>query len=258
MRGAGGTDAAVPGRLDVRDLTVSYAGITALRAVTFSCGPGEVVGVIGPNGAGQSTLLKAVLGLVDAEAGRVRVGGRPVDAVRREVAYLPQRSAIDWDYPARVDEVVAMGRYPHAGPLGRLRAADRRIAAESLERVAMTAFARSQIGELSGGQQQRVLLARALAQRADLLLLDEPFTGVDALTEQLLYERIRELGDAGATVVVVNHDLSSVADGYDRLLVLAGRVVAFGPPERVFTGELLARAYGGVPTAAGALVGDRR
>ena len=248
-----GPSASLRGRLEVHDLTVSYDGVAAVSRVEFACGPGEVVGIVGPNGAGKSTLLKAIVGLVPVDSGEVLADGRPVREVRRHVAYLPQRSEVDWDYPAVVEEVVAMGRYPHAGLVRRLRAGDRARVAETLERVGMTALARRPIGLLSGGQQQRMLLGRALAQEARILLLDEPFAGVDALTEQILWARIRELRTQGATVVVVNHDLGLVGVSYDSLLVLAREMVAFGPVDEVFTPRVIAEAYG----SAGVLKGVR-
>jgi ABC-type Mn2+/Zn2+ transport system ATPase subunit len=195
-------------------------------------------------------LLKAMLGLVPVDSGTVAVTGRPIGEVRRRVAYLPQRSAIDWDFPALVGEVAVMGRYAAVGGLRRVHAVDRRIAAAALERVGMQALAKRQIGELSGGQQQRVLFARALAQDAEVVLLDEPFTGVDALTQQVLTEQVTALAAAGRTVVLVDHDLSAVGRNVDRLLLLAGRVIAMGTPTEVFTGSLLAEAYGGVPPIA--------
>jgi ABC-type Mn2+/Zn2+ transport system ATPase subunit len=235
--------------IDVADLTVSYDAEPVLRGVTFTAAAGEVLGVVGPNGAGKSTLLKAMLGLVPVDSGTVAVTGRPIGEVRRRVAYLPQRSAIDWDFPALVGEVAVMGRYAAVGGLRRVYVVDRRIAAAALERVGMQALAKRQIGELSGGQQQRVLFARALAQDAEVVLLDEPFTGVDALTQQVLTEQVTALA-AGRTVVLVDHDLSAVGRNVDRLLLLAGRVIAMGTPTEVFTGSLLAEAYGGVPPIA--------
>jgi ABC-type Mn2+/Zn2+ transport system ATPase subunit len=191
-----------------------------------------------------------MLGLVPADSGTVAVAGRPIGEVRRRVAYLPQRSAIDWDFPALVGEVAVMGRYAAVGGFRRVRAADRRVADAALERVGMGTLAKRQIGELSGGQQQRVLFARALAQDAEVILLDEPFTGVDALTQQVLTEQVTALAAAGRTVVLVDHDLSAVGRNVDRLLLLAGRVIALGTPTEVFTGSLLAEAYGGVPPIA--------
>ncbi|MDQ3537486.1 MAG: metal ABC transporter ATP-binding protein [Actinomycetota bacterium] len=236
--------------IDVAGLTVSYDAEPVLRGVSFTASAGQVLGVVGPNGAGKSTLLKAMLGLVPADSGTVAVAGRPIGEVRRRVAYLPQRSAIDWDFPALVGEVAVMGRYAAVGGFRRVRAADRRIGAAALERVGMQGLAKRQIGELSGGQQQRVLFARALAQDAEVILLDEPFTGVDALTQQVLTEQIAALATAGRTVVLVDHDLSAVGRNVDRLLLLAGRVIAVGSPAEVFTGTLLTEAYGGVPPIA--------
>ncbi|MDQ3709086.1 MAG: ABC transporter ATP-binding protein [Actinomycetota bacterium] len=235
------------GDLAVRGLTVTYRRRPALRAVTFHAPAGSVTGVIGPNGAGKSTLLKAVLGLVRPDTGVVTVGGRPAAAARRRTAYVPQRSMIDWDYPAVVHEVVAMGRYPHLGLLRPRSGEDRRKIDEALDRVGLTEYASRQIGELSGGQQQRVFLARALAQEASLLLLDEPFAGVDALTIALLGTLLRDLAADGACVVVVNHDLSTIDTLCDRLLLLAQRVVAAGPAAAVLTPAALGAAYGAVP-----------
>ncbi|MBA2529651.1 MAG: metal ABC transporter ATP-binding protein [Euzebyales bacterium] len=233
--------------LAVRGLTVTYRRRPALRGVTFDAPAGSVTGVIGPNGAGKSTLLKAVLGLVRPDTGVVTVGGAPVASSRRRISYLPQRSTIDWDYPAQVREVVAMGRYPHLRLLQRRGDADHRKVEEALERVGLTDYGRRQIGELSGGQQQRVFLARALAQEASLLLLDEPFVGVDALTISLLGDVLRGLATDGACVVVVNHDLSTIGTLCDRLLLLNQRVVAAGAAAQVLTPEALSAAYGAVP-----------
>ncbi len=240
--------AAAPGaRLEVRDVTVSYGDTVALRRVSFACGPGELLGVVGPNGAGKSTLIKAVLGLVTLDHGTVRIDGRDVDTARRDVAYLPQRSEIDWDYPAVVREVVAMGRYVQRGMWGRLRADDHRRVDAALARMGMTELAGRQVGELSGGQQQRMFVARALAQDARLLLLDEPFAAIDAVTEQLLHREFRALADEGRTLVVIAHDLVDAERAFDRVLLLDRRVVAHGPPATVLRGEHLRRAYGALP-----------
>lgn len=234
-------------KLEVRDLSVSYDGVPVLRSASFACGPGEIVGVIGPNGAGKSTLVKAIIGLIRRDTGEVRVDGEPIDRVRRKIAYLPQRSEIDWDYPALVHEVVTMGRYPHLGWLRRPKASDRALAIAAIERVGLSQLADRQIGELSGGQQQRVFLARALVQEARLLLLDEPFAGVDALTEQLLWREMKILGAGGATLIVINHDLASVSGAYDKLAIISRRLVAFGPTAEVLTADNVAAAYGAVP-----------
>jgi len=236
--------------LAVRGLTVTYRQRAALRGVAFDAADGQVTGVVGPNGAGKSTLLKAVVGLVAPDAGTVTVGGKPIGRMRRQVAYLPQRSVIDWDYPAQVGEVVAMGRYPHLGPLRRRHAHDRQQVANALERVRLAELATRQIGELSGGQQQRVFLARALAQEASLYLLDEPFAGVDAPTVTLLSTLLRELAAAGSAVVLVNHDLAAVETLCDRLLLLNQVVIAEGASAEVLLPEVLSAAYGAVPAQA--------
>ncbi len=240
-----------PGQgLVVRGLTVRYRAAPVLRDVALDAPLGRVTGIVGPNGAGKSTLLKTVVGLVRPDAGTVTVLGGPVDRVRRRLAYLPQRSAVDWDYPAEVGEVVAMGRYPHLGLLQRRRPRDRERVAAALERAGLTALARRQIGELSGGQQQRVFLARALAQEAELLLLDEPFAAVDAVTVDLLTPLLRELAAEGRGVVVVNHDLSTIDRLCDGLVLLNQRVVAAGPTAAVLAPAALAEAYGIAPVVA--------
>ena len=206
--------------------------------------------IVGPNGAGKSTLLRAALGLVPAEAGEVRIGGRPARAALPEVAYVPQREAVDWDFPITVREVVEMGRYRATGWLRRVRGADRGLAADALERVGMTAYAGEQVGRLSGGQRQRVFLARALAQRAPLLVMDEPLAGVDARTEAVLLDLLRELRDErGVAAVVVHHDLATVRAAFDFALVLNVRPVASGPPTEALEPEVLRRAYGVVGEA---------
>ncbi len=229
----------------VQNLTVSYRGKPAVRNVTVAVERGLRVGLIGPNGAGKSTLLRALVGLLVPDAGRVELFGEPPEAVRRRVAYVPQRSEVDWDYPVVVEEVVLMGRFPHVGWVRRPRPEDRGVARECLQRVGMEAYAQRQIGQLSGGQQQRVFLARALAQEADLLLLDEPFVGVDAATEETIYRMLEDFRQEGRTVVVATHDLSRAQTAFDRLLLLNQRVVAYGPPQEVFQPRLLQRTYGG-------------
>lgn len=238
------SDPAAPLDLRVRGLTVRYRHDPVLVDADLDAEPGSVTGVVGPNGGGKSTLLKAVMGLVAPDRGQVAVGGGPLDAVRRRVAYLPQRSAVDWDYPAQVREVVAMGRYPHLRLLRRATRRDHALVDAALERTGLVDLAGEQVGELSGGQQQRVFVARALAQEASLLLLDEPFAAVDGPTVRLLHRVLRELAAAGATVVVVDHDLSSVDVLCDRAVLVSGRVVAAGPPRAALTAAALAEAYG--------------
>jgi len=231
--------------LEVHDLSVSYHLRPVLWNVDFTVPTGQLVGIVGPNGAGKSTLIKAVMGLLPATSGHVRLFDQPLDEVRQRVAYVPQRTSVDWDFPTTVREVVLMGRYGRLGLFRRPRRADREIAEESLRTVGMAEFADRQISQLSGGQQQRVFLARALAQGADLLLMDEPFAGVDAATESAIIELLRTMRREGRTVIVVHHDLSTVPDYFDMVLLLNMRLVAFGAVEEVFTNALLQRTYGG-------------
>ncbi len=231
--------------MEWHNVSVSYHDRPVLRGVTLAIAAGRVTGVIGPNGAGKSTLLKAALGLVPLDSGRVRLFGRPALTQRRRVAYVPQRGAVDWDYPVSVADVVLMGRYPHLGLARRPGPADLARVRRALEETGLDDLANRQIGQLSGGQQQRVFLARALAQEADLLLLDEPFVGVDAATEEAIIGLIRRLKDQGRTVLLVNHDLTVVREYYDDLVMLNQRVVAVGPAGQVFTEDTLRRTFGG-------------
>ncbi len=230
--------------LEIQNVTVSYALKPAVRNVSLRIEPRQIVGIIGPNGAGKSTLLKAVMGLLPMDTGVVMVLGRPLAEARRLIAYVPQKESVDWDFPVAVRDVVLMGRFGQLGLFQRPTAADRRIAMEALEQVGMSALADRHIRDLSGGQQQRVFLARALTQRAEVLLLDEPFVGVDAATERVVFDLLAELKSAGKTLLVVNHDLSAV-DEYDSLVMLNQRVVAFGPTKEVFVPEKLRETYGG-------------
>jgi len=236
-------DADVP--LDVHDLTVAYHRKPVIWDVGFRTPPGALVGVVGPNGAGKSTLLKAVMDLVPRASGRVRVFGKPYRRQRRRVGYVPQRESVDWDFPVDALDVVAMGLY---GDIGWMRPVRRRhlaLAQEALDRVGIGELARRQISQLSGGQQQRTFLARALVQDADLYLMDEPFAAVDAATERAIVELLHEMRANGKTALVVHHDLQTVADYFDYVLLLNMRVVAFGPTAEVFTSENLHRTYGG-------------
>jgi ABC-type Mn2+/Zn2+ transport system ATPase subunit len=231
--------------LAVAHLSVAYDDRVVLADATMECRAGEIVGLLGPNGSGKSTLLKAVLGLVPRVRGEVTLDGEPLDrAARRRVAYTPQRSEVDWAFPITVEEVVLLGRQGRLGLFGRPGRHDRGVARAALERLGMAEHRRAQIGELSGGQQQRVFLARALAQEGDVLLLDEPLTGVDANTQLVLIELLHELRRDGQSIVVATHDLPEAAALCDRLCMLNGRVVAFGPPEAVLTQSTLAETYG--------------
>lgn len=231
--------------LNIRGLTVSYGQKPAVFSVDMTVEPGKMTAIIGPNGAGKSTLLKAALGIVKPLSGNVQVFGRTLDRERARIAYVPQRASVDWDFPTRVIDVVMMGLYRELGLLGRVRSRHRTQALNCLGRVGMQDFADRQIGQLSGGQQQRVFLARALAQDADLYLLDEPFAGVDAATEKAIIAVLKQLKDEGKTVVVVHHDLSTVKDYFDNVFLINTRKIAEGPVGDAFTAENLQATYGG-------------
>ncbi|MDW4498398.1 metal ABC transporter ATP-binding protein [Sulfitobacter sp. D35] len=231
--------------LAVRGMTVSYGQKPAIFSVDMTVSAGAMTAIVGPNGAGKSTLLKAALGILKPLAGQALVFGQPVDKARDRIAYVPQRASVDWDFPTRVIDVVLMGLYRKLGLLGRVRPAHRATAMDCLRRVGMEDFATRQIGQLSGGQQQRVFLARALAQGADLYLLDEPFAGVDAATEKAIISVLKELRDAGRTVVAVHHDLSTVPEYFDDVFLINTRRIAEGPVAEIFTPENLQATYSG-------------
>jgi manganese/zinc/iron transport system ATP- binding protein len=231
--------------LEVHDLTVSYHRKPVLWNIDLAVPEGKLVGIIGPNGAGKSTLIKAVMGLLPLSSGWVQVYGRPVEEMRGRIAYVPQRESVDWTFPVTAIDVVLMGRYGKLKWWQRVGKRDRDRARECLEHVGMQAYADRQISNLSGGQQQRVFLARALAQDAQIYLMDEPFTGVDAATESAIVKILQELREAGKTVLVVNHDLQTAREYFDMLILINMRLVAFGPTEEVYTTELLQKTYGG-------------
>ncbi|MGF1577319.1 MAG: metal ABC transporter ATP-binding protein [Cyanophyceae cyanobacterium] len=230
--------------IQIRDLTVGYRSVLALTDINLSFGSGSLHGILGPNGAGKSTLIKAMLGLISAQSGSVLYRDRPLWQQRHRVAYVPQRSQIDWTYPATAWDVVTMGRVQQTGWFRRLSSTSHQIAQQSLARVGMQDFAQRGIGELSGGQQQRVFLARSLAQEADLYFFDEPFVGVDQPTEQVLFEVFRELAAAGKTVLVIHHDLGESLENFDQLLLLNKRVIAQGSPQQVIRPQFLQETYG--------------
>lgn len=231
--------------LAIRGLTVSYGEKPAVFSVDMTVEPAKMTAIIGPNGAGKSTLLKAALGIVPALSGMVKVYGAPLASQRGRIAYVPQRASVDWDFPTRVIDVVMMGFYHELGLLGRIRG-DHKVRAKScLERVGMVDFSYRQIGQLSGGQQQRVFLARALAQDADLYLLDEPFAGVDAATEKAIISVLKSLRAEGKTVLVVHHDLATVDEYFDNVFLINTRKIAEGSVIDAFTPETLQTTYGG-------------
>jgi manganese/iron transport system ATP-binding protein len=230
--------------IEVRNLDVAYDRRLVVEDVNFSLPRGAMVGIVGPNGGGKSTLLKAVLGLVPKLRGTVEILGRSVNRkARRLVGYVPQREDVDWNFPVSAFDVVMMGRVPSVKLFWQPTARDKELVWEALRTVGMEKFADTRIGEFSGGQQQRIFLARALAQEAEVLLLDEPISGVDAPSQHEIFDLLRSLEGAGKTVIVTTHDLSCVAERFDLALLLNKRVVAFGRPEEVFTTELLNETY---------------
>ncbi|CAN5910723.1 manganese ABC transporter ATP-binding protein MntB [soil metagenome] len=233
-----------PAAIEISGLDVAYDRNQVLEDVTLSVPRGAMVGIVGPNGGGKSTLLKAILGLAPVVGGSVGILDRtPGRDARRQVGYMPQREDVDWTFPVSARDVVMMGRLPSMGLLKRPSARDREVVSEALRTVGMDTEAEVRIGELSGGQQQRVFLARALAQGTEILMLDEPVSGVDAPSQHEIFDLLRKLQASGKTVVVTTHDLSCVAERFDLALLLNKRVVAFGPPEEVFTPELLNETY---------------
>ena len=230
-------------------VSVTYRnGHTALWDASFGIPRGTITALVGVNGAGKSTLFKAIMGFVPTASGTITVLGRPVaDALRANlVAYVPQAEEVDWSFPVLVEDVVMMGRYGHMGFLRRAKDADRRAVTAALERVGMADLRRRQIGELSGGQRKRVFLARALAQDGQVILLDEPFTGVDVRTEEQITNLLRELRAEGRVMLVSTHNLGSVPEFCDRTILVKGTVLASGPTETTFTRDNLRRAFGGV------------
>src|SRR5437899_25281 len=230
-------------QLEVSDLTVSYQRIPALHHISLQVTCGNCVALLGPNGAGKTTLLKALAGLLPVETGSIRFHGRDVRETATEFAYLPQRESIDWDFPITVRGVVEMGRYLRVGWHRRFSKQDADVAQTALESMHLDAFADRQISALSGGQQQRVFLARSLAQEAHVLLLDEPFTGLDKPTQENLGRIIRRLADEGRLIVASHHDIKSVPDLFDHAIFLNGELIANGPTADIFTPENIARTF---------------
>ncbi len=231
--------------VSIHDMTVAYHRRPVLWDVDYAAHEGRLIGIVGPNGAGKSTLIKACLGLVPCASGSVRYYGRSYRSQRKLVGYVPQRESVDWDFPASALDVVTMGRYgriPWCVPPSRRHKA---VAMHCLEQVGMAEYARRQISKLSGGQQQRVFLARALAQDAGVYFMDEPFSGVDAATETAIVRLLHGLKDRGKTVLLVHHDLQTVTEYFDEIILLNMRIVASGPTKAVFTTENLQKTYGG-------------
>ena len=231
--------------LSIHDMTVAYHRKPVLWGVDYNAPPGKLIAIVGPNGAGKSTLIKAVLNLVPKISGEATFFGEPYRRQRGRVGYVPQRSSVDWDFPVNALDVVTMGLYRKIGWFRPVTKKWRQRAMKALVRVGMQDFARRQISQLSGGQQQRVFLARALAQDADFYLMDEPFAGVDAATERAIVDVLRDLRSSGRTAMVVHHDLQTVPEYFDEVLLLNLRLIASGPVSEVFTPENLRATYGG-------------
>lgn len=231
--------------LSIHDMTVAYHHKPVLWDIDFDAPQGKLIGIVGPNGAGKSTLIKACLNLIPMASGRVSIYGKPYRKQRQIVGYVPQRESVDWDFPVSALDVVAMGRYGQIGWCLPVAKAHREFARECLDRVGLVDYAERQISQLSGGQQQRVFLARALAQEARLYFMDEPFAAVDAATEKAIVRILHDLKDAGHTVLVVHHDLQTVKEYFDWVMLLNMRIVAAGSTAEVFHEENLRKTYGG-------------
>ncbi len=229
----------------IDNLTVAYHRKPVLKEISFSVPEGKLIGIIGPNGAGKSTLIKAALELIPKASGTISIYGKSYRSQRKLIGYVPQRGSVDWDFPTNALDVVLMGRYGHIGWLKRPNKKDVEFAYECLDKVGMKEYATRQISQLSGGQQQRVFLARALAQDASVYFMDEPFVGVDAATEKAIITILNELKAQGKTVLVVHHDLQTVKEYFDWVLLLNLRKIAIGPTEEVFTMDNLQKTYGG-------------
>lgn len=231
--------------LEVHDLTVSYDQHPVLWNVDLSLPAGKLIGILGPNGAGKSTLIKSIMGLIEPTSGYIKIFDKPLPEVRSRISYVPQRESVDWNFPASVLDVVVMGTYGKLGLFRRPGKKEKQIAMDALAQVGMSGYADRQISELSGGQQQRVFIARALAQQADLYLMDEPFAGVDMATETAIFQLLQDMARSGKTVLVVHHDIHSAMNFFEWVIMLNLHLVASGPKDQVMTEELLRKTYGG-------------
>lgn len=230
--------------IEVKGLSVSYEKKRVLTNIFLKTESSNVYGVVGPNGAGKSTLFKSILGLIDINSGTVKVFNKDIKDVRKHVAYVPQKDDVDWTFPATVMDIVLQGRYPHKGIFEKITKHDKEIAIEALKDIGIEDLAKRQIGQLSGGQQQRVFIARALCQKADIFFLDEPFVGVDNITEEKIITLLKRLAEQGKTLLVVHHDLSSVEQYFDKIILLNQRLIAYGDTHTTFTKENMAKCYG--------------
>lgn len=230
--------------LKIHELTVHYRGTPVLWDVHLEIPQAKMIGIIGPNGAGKSTLIKAILELVKRSSGTILLQGKRLHTVRTKIAYVPQKEVVDWDFPITVEELVLMGLYPQIGMFKWITLEHRKMVAEYLEMVGMEGLAKRQISELSGGQQQRAFFARALLQDADIYFLDEPFAGIDQVSEKIILQILHTLRDQGKTIFMVHHDLTTVEHYFDWVILLNVRLIASGPIDEVFTQENITKAYG--------------
>ncbi|MFD2697994.1 metal ABC transporter ATP-binding protein [Mesonia sediminis] len=230
--------------IKIDDLTVAYDYKPVLWDIDLKIPEGVLMAIVGPNGAGKSTLIKAILGIIKPIAGSVKIFGKPYKTQRAKVAYVPQKGTVDWDFPTTALDVVMMGTYGSLGWIKRPGQAQRKSALEALEKVGMLAFKNRQISQLSGGQQQRIFLARALVQNASIYFMDEPFQGVDATTERAIIKILKELRDAGKTLIVVHHDLQTVPEYFNWVTFLNVKGIASGPVKDIFNDDNLTKTYG--------------
>lgn len=238
--------------IEVNHLSVSYNGNQALQDVSFSFDKGKLIGIVGPNGAGKSTLMKAILGLIPKDSGQISMNQQSIKEVRTSIAYVPQRNNIDWDFPILVKDTVLLGTYPNLGLFKRPGKKQKTLSEDCLEKVGMLDFKNRQISELSGGQQQRVFLARALAQQANFFFLDEPFVGIDAGSEEVIMEILRDLKAEDKTIFVVHHDLSKIENYFDDVIMVNKQLYGAGPVKQVFHSDAVKQCFQiQVPAAKG-------
>lgn len=231
--------------IKIQNLTVTYQEKAVLEDINYELPTSKLIGVIGANGSGKTTMLKSIMGLLPLKSGDIKIFDKPLSEIRQKVSYVPQRSLVDWDFPASVLDVVLMGRINPANIFKKITAQDKEIANEAIQKVGLQDFAKRQISQLSGGQQQRVFLARALAQQAEIYLLDEPFVAIDIATENTIIDLLKEMRQQGKTIVVVHHDLQTVTQYFDWVVLLNKNLVASGETHTTFTKENLQKTYNG-------------
>lgn len=232
--------------LEVKGLKMGYHGNVVLQPVNVALEKGKIIGIIGPNGSGKSTFIKGVLGVVPKMDGEILFFNQSLNAVRERIAYVPQRESVDWDFPVSVHELIEMGLYQPKKWWKKVAASDKKIIDSALEKVGLTAFAKRQIGQLSGGQQQRAFVARALVQNADLIIMDEPFVGIDMSSQESILHLLQELRNEGKSILIVHHDLATVANYFDKVMLFNNELVAYGNVSEVIKPNILAPVYGSI------------